>query len=114
MNNEKDLIKWEKSAKLDEKDMKILKILDKHARYSIAEISKKTGIQRDSVIYRIKKMEEKSVIRFYHAVLNPSALGYEIYADVNFVLHNLTPEKEEKLLDYLISHKNIVYVAKVT
>ena len=38
---------------LDYKDKKILEILNDNARLTIAEISRKTGIQRDSVINRI-------------------------------------------------------------
>ena len=43
---------------LDKKDKKILQALDKNARLSIANISRKTGIQRDSILYRINKMKK--------------------------------------------------------
>jgi DNA-binding Lrp family transcriptional regulator len=69
------LISYGKKVELDEKDEKILEVLDKKSRSSIADISRKTGIPRDTVLYRMKKMEEKKVIRFYHTALNPSILG---------------------------------------
>lgn len=99
---------------LDTKDKKILEFLDKNARATIAEISDKTNIQRDSVLYRIRRMQKDKVIRFFHAVLNPSAMGYEIYSFVNLVLQNITPEKDQKLLAFLKTHPQIVYVAKTT
>tara|TARA_Y100000310_G_scaffold191612_1_gene191559 strand:- start:2716 stop:3207 length:492 start_codon:yes stop_codon:yes gene_type:complete len=101
-------------VKLDAKDKKILKMLDKDARMSIADISRKTGIQRDSVLYRIKKMQKQKVIRFFHTVLNPSILNYPIYTFVNFTLYNLTNELEKSFLSFCDSHPNIVYVAKTT
>lgn len=100
--------------KLDKKDKKILEVLNYNARLSIAEISRKTGIQRDSVLYRIKRMEKQKTIRFFHTVLNPGRLGYPIFAFVNIVLHNLDEKKEKNLLSFLKTHPNVIYVAKTT
>jgi DNA-binding Lrp family transcriptional regulator len=101
-------------VKLDKKDKKILEVLDQNARLSIADISRKTGIQRDSVLYRINKMQKQQVIRFFHAVINPIILEYPIYNFVNLVLYNLTEENEKSLLAYLKAHPNVVYLAKTT
>ncbi|MBI4163038.1 MAG: AsnC family transcriptional regulator [Candidatus Aenigmarchaeota archaeon] len=109
-----DLIEYGKNAKLDTKDKKILEVISTNARLSVADISRKTNIQRDSVLYRINKMQKQKAIRFFHTVLNPSILGYEIYSFVNFVLHNLTEQKEKTFLSFLKTNPNIVYVAKTT
>ncbi|MEM5794302.1 MAG: Lrp/AsnC family transcriptional regulator [Candidatus Aenigmatarchaeota archaeon] len=101
-------------VKLDEKDKKILKVLDKNARLPISDISLKTGIQRDTILYRIRRMEKLKVIRFFHTVLNPLILGYPVYAFVNITLSNLTEELEKSFISFLITHPNIVYVAKTT
>lgn len=114
MENENELIKYGEKAKLNLKDKKILQVLDKNARTTIAEISKRTNIPRDSVLYRINRMKKNNAIRFFHTVLNPSILGYEIYSFVNFVLTNLTPKKENEFLAHLKTHPNIVYIAKTT
>ena len=113
MENQQE-ISYNDKVKLDQKDKKILSLLDKHARLSVAAISRKTGIQRDSVLYRIKRMQERNVIRFFHTVLHPNVLGYPIYTFVNFVLYNLTEESEKSLLSFLKNHPNIIYVAKTT
>ena len=114
MAKEEFLIGYGKKAKIDKKDKKILEALDKNARLSIANISRKIGIQRDSVLYRINKLKKQKVIRFFHTVLNPSILGYPIYAFVNFVLYNLNEKSEKAFLSFLKSHPNIVYIAKTT
>jgi Lrp/AsnC family transcriptional regulator, leucine-responsive regulatory protein len=108
------LIVQGKQVKLDQKDKKILEILNTNARLSIADISRKTGIQRDSVLYRINKMKKQKVIRFFHTTVNPGVLGYPIYSFVNFMLYNLTQDKEKTFRAYLKGHPNIVYVAKTT
>jgi len=99
-------------VKLDAKDKKILEQLQKNARQLISEIAKKTGLPRDVVQYRIKKLEENKVIRAYHTFLNPSKLGYPLYVYVGFSLYNITTEDEEKFLAFLKNHKNVIYVAK--
>jgi Lrp/AsnC family leucine-responsive transcriptional regulator len=112
--SEEHLIEYGEKVRLTENDKKILKLLDKNARMLISEISRRTGIQRDSVLYRIKRMEKLKVIRFYHTVLNPSILGCPIYTFVNIVLHNIDEETEKSLVSFLRQHPNIVYVAKTT
>lgn len=107
-------IEYGKTIKLDKKDKNILRVLQYEGRNSIATISKKTGIPRDSVMYRINRMKKLKVIRFFHVVLNPSFLGYEIYSYVNFTLHNLNAEKEKRFLSYLKLHPNVTYIAKTT
>jgi DNA-binding Lrp family transcriptional regulator len=112
--NKKDHTTNNTKVKLDKKDKKILEAMHENARLSIADISRKTGIQRDSVLYRINKMKKQNVIRFFHTVLNPTVLDYPIYTFVNFVLHNLTETDEKSFLGYLKTYPNVVYVAKTT
>ncbi len=103
-----------KNIKLDSKDKRILEIMDKNARMSIAKISKKTGIQRDSIMYRLKRMESSGVIAFYHARVNPVQIGYPVYSFVNITLYNLNKEEEQKFVGYLNATKNVTYIAKTT
>lgn len=106
-----ELISGEK-AKLDKKDKKILEQLQKNSRQTIAEITKKTGLPRDVVVYRIKKLEKSKVIRAHHTFLNPQKLGYPLYVYVLFSCYNIKPEEENKFINYLKDHKQIIYVAK--
>ena len=101
-------------VKLDGKDKAILECLERNARLSVAMIARKTGIQRDSVLYRMKRLIALKVIRSFHTVLNPPILGYPVYVFVNLELHNLSTEAEKGLLAFLTAHRNIVYCAKTT
>ena len=44
--------------KLDSKDKKILELLYKNSRTPVSEIARKTGIPKDSVLYRVKRLEK--------------------------------------------------------
>jgi len=99
---------------LDSKDKKILEQLQINARQSISSISKKTGLPRDVVKYRIKKLEENDVIRFYHAIINPAKLGHPMYTFVLFTLSNFDVNKEKEFIGFLKQHRKIVTVAKIS
>ena len=100
--------------KLDSKDKKILELLSQDARMSISEISKKSKIQRDSVAYRINKLEKLNVIKFYTTILNPSALGFPIYSYVHIKLHNLDESLEKQFVAFLVANSQVTYVVKIS
>jgi len=100
--------------KLDSKDKKILELLSQDARMSISEISKKSKIQRDSVAYRINKLEKLNVIKLYTTILNPSALGFPIYSYVHIKLHNLDESLEKQFVAFLVANPQVTYVVKIS
>jgi DNA-binding Lrp family transcriptional regulator len=77
----------------DETDFKIACMLKKNARLSYKAIGEKVCLSASSVYERIKKMEEKGVIKNYGTDINWDKFGYAIHA---FILL-----KEDKILDQL-------------
>ena len=55
-------------------DIEIVKILQKNARISNAEIARKVGLAPSAVFERIRKLEEKGIVRGYHAEIDPKAV----------------------------------------
>ena len=66
--------------KLDEKDKKIISILKENSRYSIRNISKKTGIRPSTVHQRIQKLIKERVIEKFTVKLNNKAIGENFIA----------------------------------
>ena len=64
----------------DHKDIQILKLLLTDARQSARQLSHRLGVSTVTVISRIKKLEERKIIRGYAARLDHELLGYEITA----------------------------------
>lgn len=58
----------------DEIDIAIVKILQDNSRTSNAEIARQVGLAPSAVFERIRKLEERGVIRGYHAEIDPKAL----------------------------------------
>ena len=65
---------------LDEIDRQIVALLQANARASHAELGRAVGLTASSVYERVRKLEERGVIRGYRAVVDPAALGQIITA----------------------------------
>lgn len=89
-------------VKIDEIDRKILFALDQDARQSVNEIAKKLGMKRDTVAYRIRRLEEEQVIRGYYAVIDYAKLGYQ-FVRLYFRFQNAALAMEEEMIQYLTS-----------
>ncbi|MFC3749569.1 Lrp/AsnC family transcriptional regulator [Paenibacillus sp. GCM10012306] len=60
---------------MDDTDIKILKLLQENARYSMTELGKQVGLTQPAVTGRVRKLEEQGTISGYRAHLNPNKLG---------------------------------------
>ncbi|MBB5254930.1 Lrp/AsnC family transcriptional regulator [Sulfurisphaera ohwakuensis] len=62
---------------MDEIDLRILKILQHNAKYSLDEIAREIRIPKSTLSYRIKKLEKDGVIKGYYAYINPASLNLD-------------------------------------
>jgi Lrp/AsnC family leucine-responsive transcriptional regulator len=80
------------SISLDEKDKKILQLLESDARIQYKEIAEDLQMSSDTVKYRIERMKEQNVIEKFMPVINFSKLGFFQFACV--IRFNYLTEKE--------------------
>ena len=95
--------------KLNSKDRKILYQLDLDARQSFTQIAEKVGISKSVVAYRVKRLEEKGLIRNYYTFIDGLRLGY-IVLRVNIVFQYTNQEVEKRIIDYFVNAKSAVVV----
>jgi Lrp/AsnC family transcriptional regulator for asnA, asnC and gidA len=70
------------SHRIDSIDARIVKLLQEDGRMAYAEIARRIGDVTERVVrHRIKRMLEEHIIRV-SAVVNPSAVGFDVTADV--------------------------------
>ena len=98
---------------LDKKDKKILEMLYEDSRVPVSKISRKTGIPKDSIVYRIKKLKKFDIIRFV-AIIDPKKIGFPIYKFINITFYTFSPTLEEDFFRYCKTSKNIIYTAKTS
>jgi Lrp/AsnC family leucine-responsive transcriptional regulator len=77
-------------AKLDQKDLAILKLLQQNARITVKEISDKVLLSTTPVYERIKRMEETGVIRQYATLVDHAKVkkGLMVICYVSLKQHN--------------------------
>lgn len=98
---------------LNEKDRKILRLLIDEPRITVADIARKVGAQRDTVIYRMKRFETKGLILKYHVVIDSAALGLDIFMLVLVKTAPVGQAALDELIAGLMQQKNVTHVAKL-
>jgi len=65
---------------LDKTDLHILRLMQDNARISNADMARELGMAPSGVLERVKKLEQKGVIKQYVAHINPEALHQKMLA----------------------------------
>ncbi|MBU1135234.1 MAG: Lrp/AsnC family transcriptional regulator [Nanoarchaeota archaeon] len=98
--------------KLDLKDRKILYELDGNSRQSFHKIAKKVGLSKDSVIYRVKRLQREGIIKQFHTLINVGKLG-TISFRLYLKLQNTTPEKEQEIIEFLKEQRVVNWLVSI-
>jgi Lrp/AsnC family transcriptional regulator for asnA, asnC and gidA len=83
------------SEGLDNIDRAILGTLQDDARTALRKIAEKTGVSEATIFARVKKLQEKGVIKRFTALVSPEMLGKSLTA---FVLINTNPYRLQTVL----------------
>lgn len=78
-------------ADLDFIDFKILGVLQSDGRASHSAIAQAVGLSQPSVHERVKKLEQRGVIKGYAALIDPEALGLAVVAFISVRLSDRCP-----------------------
>lgn len=65
---------------MDEKDARILEILQRDGRVTNVELARVVELTPSATLERVRKLEERGLIKGYTAVLDPQALGLGLMA----------------------------------
>lgn len=101
-----------KSRIIDEKDKKILMLLQKDGRMQLTEISKKVNLSIDSTHKRIKEMRRKGVFET-GIFIDPKSIGFPLVADIKIKLKNISENEREKFIEYLKNHSRVIELLAV-
>lgn len=82
---------------INDVDRKILNIIQKDARIANSEIARQIGLAPSAVLERLRKLEERGVIRGYATEINAAEIGFGLTAFV-FVKTNECGDGTDELL----------------
>lgn len=91
---------------MDSIDLQILGSLVDNARVSYADLAEQVGLSAPSTADRVRRLEERGVVRGYSADLDPNALGVDLTAFVSVTLTGAVGRQE--FLDGLAGFPEIV------
>jgi DNA-binding Lrp family transcriptional regulator len=93
----------------DDLDLKILNCLCDDARISLVNISLKLNVSSKVVMYRMKNMQNNSIILGYKPIIDYNKIGLN-YFKVYFNFNSYDDQKIIELKKYLLSHSNVLYL----
>ncbi|MGC2237091.1 MAG: Lrp/AsnC family transcriptional regulator [Pyrinomonadaceae bacterium] len=84
---------------INEVDRQILNIIQKDARISNAEIARQVGLAPSAVLERVRKLEERGVIRGYATEIDAVEAGFGLTAFVAVRTHECCGETDKFLAE---------------
>ncbi|MEN3146830.1 Lrp/AsnC family transcriptional regulator [Neorhizobium sp. IRAMC:178] len=65
---------------LDPTDIAIIEILQDDGRISVSELGRKVGLSQPATSERLKRLEDRGIIKAYQAVVDPASVGLGMMA----------------------------------
>lgn len=96
---------------IDETDRRILKQLQRDGRMSFKKIGDDVGVSEATVFVRVKKLQEKGVLKGFRAVVDPKTVGKTLTA---IVLVRAHPQTFPGMLDALKKLDDVYEIYDVT
>jgi len=102
------------TSKLDDKDKKIIEILQEHGDYTTRQIAKKTLLPITTIHNRIKKLKREKIIKKFTVELDESKLdrGFVVYILVSVDLQ-LLKQKSRTQHDLARELKSFPFIERV-
>ena len=99
------------AIKLDEMDRGILKRLQDDARIALRKIAEELGLSESTVFVRVKKLQERGVIKRFTTTLSSELVGKGLTA---FILIKVNPQRYTLVLETLKKNNDIYEIFDVT
>jgi len=90
--------------KLDGTDRKILELLQTNSNITNSQLAQEIGLSPAPTLERVKKLENSEVIKSYHAVIDPAAVGMGV---TTFVFVSLKGHNKDNIERFIMAIKEI-------
>lgn len=93
------LVRNKKPNGLDELDQRLLATLQEHARRPTAELARELKLSGPGLQKRLRKLEQRGVIRRYATLVNREAVGLDLLCFVHIMLAHHRPDAIKRFPD---------------
>lgn len=101
-------------VKLDPTDKKILEILQANSNITNAQLAIEIGLSPAPTLERVKKLENAGVLKSYHAVVDPAAIGMGVCTFVTVSLKGHNKDNIERFIKAIKEIEEVVECHHVT
>jgi len=102
----------DKKLTIDKFDFKLLSILEEDARQSLSSMAKQLHTSQQVISYRMQSLEKRKIVGSYYCFIDIAKMGYTSYRTM-IRLTNTNEKKKQQILDYLLKHKNVLWLVDV-
>jgi DNA-binding Lrp family transcriptional regulator len=92
---------------LDTVDIKILTALQRNGRISNVELAREVGLSAPPALRRTAVLEERGLIKSYHAELDPKMLGFAVTAFITVALGSQGQSEVAAFETVMQDHQNV-------
>ena len=98
---------------LDKKDRAILVALCANGRAKISDLSDKTGLPRDTVHYRLTKLEKEQYVAF-EPDLNYTKVGFPFEYRIEVKIRSTDLKREQEFINFLMVYPRVIHLEQLT
>ena len=99
----------ENKSKVDQKDLKIIAVLEEDGRMPLTQLAKKLHTSQQVISYRMQSLQKKQVIGGYYTIIDITKLGYTSYRTM-LRLTNTDENIRKEIISFLKEHPNILWI----
>ncbi len=96
---------------IDEIDRRIVAALQAEGRLTMAELGRRVGLSAPAVTERLGRLEQRGVIRGYHADVDPRALGLSLGAVIRI---RPAPGQLQNVAEAAVATQEVVECTRIT
>jgi Lrp/AsnC family leucine-responsive transcriptional regulator len=94
--------------RLDRIDLSILEALRQNGRITYQALSERVGLSARPCLERVKRLEQKGVIRGYTVLVEPASLGHDIIALAGISMRDPSAAARQRLERALSAHPAVI------
>ena len=98
----------ERNGPLDDLDRRLLGLLQEDARRSTADLARKLKLSGPGLQKRLRKLEDRGVIRRYATVVNREAVGLGILCFVHIMIAHHRPDSIKRFPDRIKGMREVL------
>lgn len=98
-------------SEIDEKDLKILEVLQEEGNITFVELGKRLNMSPSTAYIRVRRLKQMGLIKKIVSIIDYQRLGYKVRA---FIFVKVEPKRLEQVAKELSNIENVLQIQDIT